>query len=299
MADILRLAVAQMALRPARQVGEWRCQVGALVDQAAARAAHLVVLPELASFGLLASLPGCERLAAREMGAAFRAVFPALTAEYEAAMRELAVARGIWLLAGSHWRTDQAGGYRNTAYLFHPDGGVTRQDKLHLTRPELAIATTAGEGLAVVDVGPAKVGIAICYDVEFPEVVRALALRGVEMLLCPSLTYSQRGFHRVRYCCHARAVESQLFVVLAPLLGTLGVPVDAPLVGVGRALVAAPIDDVFRLDDGVLAQASDDAEGVVVADLDLDRLRESRARSEVPTLRQRRPELYQRWHEGG
>lgn len=298
MADILRVAVAQMALRPAPSMRELGRQVGALVDQAAARDAHLVVLPELATLGLLAALPGYERLTAREMGTAFRAVFPALTDEYEAAMRELAAARGLWLLAGSHWRADQAGGHRNTAYLFHADGRVTRQDKLHLTRPELAIATTAGEDLVVADVGSARVGIAICYDVEFPEVVRALALRGVELLLCPSLTYSQRGFHRVRYCCHARAVESQLFVVLAPLVGTLGLPDDAPLVGVGRALVAAPIDDVFRLDDGVLAQGTDDTE-CVVADLDLDRLRESRARSEVPTLRQRRPELYQRWHEGG
>jgi predicted amidohydrolase len=281
-----------MALRPAISIDAFATQVAALVDTAVTQGAHLLILPELATTGLLAGRPAYQQLLAREMGDAFRTTLASLTDAYAAAMRELATTRGLWLLAGSHWRADGAGGYRNTAYLFHPDGGVTRQDKLHLTKPERAIDGTPGDSLVVVDLGPARLGIAICYDVEFPEVVRALALRGAEVLACPSLTYNVRGFHRVRYCCHARAIENQLFVLLAPLVGTLGVPRDAPLAGVGQALAAAPIDNVFGLSDGVLAQGPAEGEAIVVVDLDLDRLRESRQRSEVPTLRHLRPDLY-------
>jgi predicted amidohydrolase len=138
------------------------------------------------------------------------------------------------------------------------------------------------------------VAIQICADVEFAEVTRAMALKGADLVLCPSLTWNRRGAHRVRYSCLARSVEHQVFVAMAPLVGSHGIPAGRPLHGTGRALVTTPIDRAFGIADGVLAEADHDGEAMVLADLDLDQLRLSRAESDTPGLRHGRPELYER-----
>ena len=118
----------------------------------------------------------------------------------------------------------------------------------------------------------------ICADIEFPEVNRHLALRGVELVLCPSLTWNRRGAERVRYGAHARAMENQLYVVTAPLVGSSRRAHRRAIHGTGHALVAGPIDRTFGLDDGVVVDHADTrTEGMVVADLDLDLIAASRA----------------------
>jgi predicted amidohydrolase len=226
------------------------------------------------------------------MQATYRELYPELTDAYEAAVGELAVRKGLWLLAGSHYRRLDGDRFRNTAYLAHPDGRLESQDKLHLTPPEVVLGTDRGEEVLITTVGPARVGIQICMDIQFPEVTRYLALQGVDLVLCPSLTWNRRGAHRVRYSSISRALENQLYVATSISLGTCGVPNDGAIHGTGRALVSCPIDARFGIHDGLLAQAESDGEEIVVAELDFDRVRESRADPEPPGLKNLRPELY-------
>jgi predicted amidohydrolase len=295
MTATLRVAAVQLELRAEPDLDHFLAHLTAVVDRAAATGAELVVLPELASTGLLASHPDAAQLRVVDVADAYRRVFPPCHEAIAELLRELAMRRGLTVLGGSHYRRADDGTYRNTAVLAHPDGRLERQDKLHLTPQETAMGTTPGDDVLITRIGPARAAIQICADVEFPEVSRYLALQGVDLVLCPSLTWNRRGAQRIRYSTHARALENQLFVVTAPLVGSCGVPSDGAIHGTGTALVAAPIDRTFGLDDGVVVAHEDTrAEGTVVADLDLDLIAASRARPEPPGLVNVRPELYAR-----
>jgi predicted amidohydrolase len=294
MSERFRVASVQMELRPELSLEAWAEHVGGLVAAAAAQDVALVVLPELSTTGLVATHPQAEVLGRDDMNAAYRDVFPPLTDAVRDTLASLAREHGIAICGGSHWRGSEDEGFRNTAYLAQPDGSLHSQDKLHLTWPEEHLGTERGDWIEPVRVGPATVAIQICADIEFPELTRAMALKGAEVILCPSLTWNSRGRHRVRYSCLARSVEHQVFVVMAPLIGTDGIPAGAALHARGKALITVPIDRSFGVPDGILAEADQDGEAMIVADLDLELLREMRRNSDTPGLRHGRPELYQR-----
>jgi predicted amidohydrolase len=116
------------------------------------------------------------------------------------------------------------------------------QDKLHPTRLEQAIETRGGSDVNLFEVDGIKVGMLICYDIQFPELARKLADGGAEIIVVPSLT-DIRGYWRVRYCAQARAIENQIFTCVSPLVGNLGIPADRDVERRGKSLVACPIDN--------------------------------------------------------
>jgi predicted amidohydrolase len=196
------------------------------------------------------------------------------------------------IVGGSHNRTAEDGSLRNTAYVAHPNGRLELQDKIHLTPQEHTLGVRGGDELLVTKLGPFTAGVLICADIQFPELSRHLVHRGVDLILCPSLTWNRRGVHRVRTGCQARAIENQLYVVMSPLVGDSGLPSDAPLYAVGRALVTGPVDRTVGVNDGVLAAAETAHEQVIVQTLDHDLLTASRAEPEAPGLALRRLDLY-------
>lgn len=289
----LRVAAVQFELRAEREFDDFATHLTGMVQAAARDGAELVVLPELCTTGLLASHPRADELTVGDMAAAYREVFPPLTGMLTELLSELAVHHSITLLGGSHFREADDGSHRNTAHLAHPDGRVERQDKLHLTPQEQAMGLRPGDDVLITSVAGIGTAIQICADIEFPEISRHLTNRGVELILCPSLTWNTRGANRVRYGSNARAMENQLFVVTAPLVGTCGVPADGAIHGTGNAMVCGPIDRVLGADDGVVAAHADTRhEGIVTVDLDFDLIARSRANPEPPGLSNARPELY-------
>ncbi|MTE18149.1 carbon-nitrogen hydrolase [Streptomyces sp. TRM43335] len=125
-----------------------------------------------------------------------------------------------------------------------------------------------------------RVGLLVCYDVEFPETVRAHALAGTELLLVP--TALMRPYEIVaETLLPARAFESQLYIAYANRCGTEGEGGDA-VTFTGLSCLAAP--------DGTVRARAGAGEDLVVADVDPARLGASRAGN--PYLRDRRPELY-------
>lgn len=287
----LKVATAQFQLRSEKSLEQFLGHMEEIVARAAARRAAIVLFPELASTGLLGSIADHE-VTTETITSDYWKALPNFTDDIVTAMKQMAAKYDIVVAGGSHNRVDEAGSLRNTAYLVHPDGRVESQDKIHLTPQEHALGARGGDSLLVSKVGPFTVGMLICADIQFPELSRYLVHKGVDLILCPSLTWNRRGVHRVRTGCQARAIENQLYVVMSPLIGNSGLPVDAPMYAVGKALVTGPVDKTVGVNDGVLARCESDDEEVLVVELDHDLLLASRANPEAPGLALRRMDLF-------
>jgi len=142
------------------------------------------------------------------------------------------------------------------------------QEKIVPTRWERETwGIKGGEKVKVFETAYGLVGIAICYDVEFPLIARRQAEAGARIILTPCCTSSLRGYHRVRVGARARALENQAYVIQAPTIG------DAPWsctveVNVGSAGVYAP-PDLGPRENGVVAQGPCNVAQWIFADLDL------------------------------
>jgi predicted amidohydrolase len=131
-----------------------------------------------------------------------------------------------------------------------------------------------GDGLHLFDTPFGRLAVAICYDVEFPEFVRAAARAGAHILAVPSCTDDRQGFLRVRYCAQARAIENQMYVIHASTVGSLPM-VPAVSLNYGQAAIFTPSDFAFAR-DGILAEGIPNQETMVVAELNLQTIVEGR-----------------------
>ncbi|TDD87076.1 hypothetical protein E1202_17330 [Saccharopolyspora karakumensis] len=289
----LTIAVTQLELRAERSVEAFLAHMESLVADSAVRGAELVLFPEFASTGLLGAITD-HRVTKETVISDYWNVLSAMTGEITEGMKRMASEHGIVVVGGSHNRIATDGSLRNTAFVVHPDGRVESQDKLHLTPPEHSMGARGGDDLLITRVGPFTVAVLICADIQFPELTRYLVAKGVDLILCPSLTWNRRGAFRVRTGCHARAIENQLYVAISPLIGSSGLPEDAPLYTTGSALVTGPVDKAVGRNDGVMAIADTSEEEVVVVELDRELVLKSRETPEPPGLKLQRPELYRK-----
>ncbi len=288
----LKVSVAAVGIRRYASLDACRSHLDSLAATAAAAGSSLLLLPELLCVGLLWTDAAAGQTTRASVKALYQRVLNPLLPAYRDMLQALSCKHRLHLAGASYWHERECVG-ANTAFWCRPDGSMETQDKLHPTRAEQAIGTVGGDELRLFELDGVKIGLLVCYDIQFPELSRRLVDAGVEVLLVPSLT-DRRGYWRVRHCCHARAVENQLFVCAAPLIGTLGIPVDWPVVRHGAAFIACPIDDRFGIDDGTYEEAILDSETILHAGLDLETLRRSRMKSEIMQLKDRRPELYER-----
>lgn len=265
----LRLGVLHYPISRIASLAEYAAKLDHLVGEGAAGGGELLLMPEYACMELAAaySAPGCSLDAGAERDAVC-----AVSADIVAVMRAAASRHRVWLAPGTlPQRTGH--GVVNRAPLIRPDGAIAFQDKQVMTRFEAEQWGIHGGAPAGVFETPwGRIGIAICYDVEFPGVVRAQTEAGAWLVLTPSCTDTAHGYTRVRVSARARAIENQCFVAVSPTVGA--VPWLATLdANQGRAGVYGPADRGFP-DDGVIVEG--DGHGWVWADLDparLDRVR--------------------------
>ncbi len=268
MARVIRTASAQYPIEEITSVAAFENKLSQWVQQAVAHGAQLLVFPEYGAMEL-------ARIAGRHISRDPHGSIEALQyyiGDYEAAYAEIAKRCGVFILAGSAPIRLMDGRFVNRARLFTPKGDSGFQQKHMMTRFEgEEWGISASTGLCVFDIGIAKLGIAICYDSEFPLISRALAEAGAEILLVPSCTDSLAGYYRVRHACAARALENQIYTVQSPTVGEA--PWLAALdVNIGAAAFFAPPDRNFSPPDGVLAQGTMNEAQWVYAALDLDLL---------------------------
>jgi predicted amidohydrolase/GNAT superfamily N-acetyltransferase len=278
-----RIACVQYQMRRITSFEDFAQQVTYFVGVAADYHADFLLLPELVAAQLLSaedaltSREGMRRLAA-------------YADRFESLMRGLATKHGITIIAGSIPVLD---GDRllNVALTCLPSGHVVSQPKLHITPTERsAWGISGGNSLRPIDAPKARIGVLICYDVEFPEAARYLADLGAEILFVPFCTDTRQSYLRVRYCAQARAVENQLYVALAGNVGNLP-DVGHLDINYGQAAVLTPSDFAFAR-DGIAAEADSNEETVLICDVDLNALHSSRSRGTVTPRLDRRADLF-------
>ena len=246
--------------------GEVAPNLERIADQcarAAREGAQLLMTPEM-------FLTGYNIGAARVAALAEPADGPSATR-----IAEVAAQHGIAVLYGYPERDGDV--VYNAATLVDSNGEtLARYRKCHLYGDVDREAFSAGDRLVRAEIDGVTLGLLICYDVEFPEAVRAHALAGAMLVVVP--TALMRPFDFVaRTLVPARAFENQIFVAYANRCG-----VEGDFEYVGESLVAAP--------DGHIVAAAGSSETLLVADLDIDKLQESRRTFSY--LDDRRPNLY-------
>jgi predicted amidohydrolase len=158
---------------------------------------------------------------------------------------------------------------RNTAVLALANGQVHLQEKLFLTPDEKIWDWASGQELKVIEAPWGRTVILICYDSEFAILSQKLSSLAPELILVPSMTDTVEGFRRVRWSSQARAIEHRAFVAH---VGTLG-EADPTWPNYGQASVLSPSEKAFP---GVLAEGEPNSTKIVYAELDFNKLRETR-----------------------
>ncbi len=273
----MKIALAQYPIGQFASFEEWQANAARWVAEGAATGAALLVFPEYGAMELTSLLPP-------EIQSDLRPQIPALGRFHDAfvaAYSDLAQAHGVHIVAPSLPVNVQSE-IRNRAWLLSPSGDSAFQDKRQMTRFENEQwGVTGGDMLKVFDIGAAKIGIAICYDIEFPLIAHAMSEAGADLILAPSCTDTMAGANRVHVGARARALENQIYVALSP---TVGNAPWSPAVDVNRgwAAVYATPDRGFP-DDGVLAKGELDQPGWITAELDFTKLRAARDTAQVFT----------------
>lgn len=277
-----RIAAVQYKLSHIKDWADFENQVNFVLTAAADYQPHYVLLPEIFTTQILSFMDNEDvQGAVRELAG--------YTERYTELLRGHAMRHGYFLIGGSHPNLRE-GKLFNTAFLFTPSGEIHTQDKIHRTRLEKERwGTDHGDVLKVFQTPFAKIAILICYDIEFPELARRVAEEGAEIIFVPSCTDDRQGFLRVRYCCHARAIENQVYVAMTGTVGSL--PVPGLRLHYGQASIITPSDFPFAR-DGIAAEGVINEEQIVVADVDLALLDENRIKGTTIPLLDKRNDFY-------
>ena len=204
---------------------------------------------------------------------------------------EFAISYNINIISGSMPEIKNDRLY-NVGYLCRRDGTVDRYEKIHVTPDEAKVwGMEGGKQIKTFDTDCGKIGILICYDVEFPELGRLLSEEGMDILFVPFLTDTQNGFSRVRHCAQARAIENECYVAIAGSVGNLP-KVHNMDIQFAQSMVFTPCDFAFP-SNGIKAEATPNTEMMLIADVDIDLLRELNQFGSVQNLKDKRGDLYQ------
>jgi predicted amidohydrolase len=273
--DTLKIAAAQYPIDQPASLGEWQDKVARWVADGAATGAELLVFPEYAAIEQAACF-GPEVYG--DLNTTLETV-AGLAGERVAFHGELAKKHGVHILVGSGPLRKSDGRFVNAAQLVTPGGQVGEQEKIIMTPFERDWGVAAGGPLRVFETALGRIGVAICYDSEFPLLARALAEAGTEVLLVPSCTERVSGYHRVRTGAVARALENTITTVMSPTVG------DAPWSpavdhNVGAAGIFVPSEHGVA-DDGTLASGTLNAAEWVSATVNLGALRRLRTSGEM------------------
>ncbi len=275
----IRVASLQYFIRPVQTFDQFRDQVEALVETAADYKCQLLVFPEYFTVQLLTL--GQIRRPMREQIRDLAGQVP----RFQELMSSLARRFRMYIVAGTIPVRDETNPdvIYNESFLFAPTGAFGVQGKIHMTRFENDDwIVSPRSDLRVFETAFGKLAIAICYDVEFPEIVRAAARQGANILVVPSCTDDRQGFLRVRYCAQARAIENQMYVIHSGTVGSLPM-VPAVSLNYGQAAIFTPSDFPFSR-DGILAEGNPNQEMMIVGELNLTTIVDSRSSGTVLPL---------------
>lgn len=280
---VVRIGMVQWQMRPYVNVIELMKHAEYFIDAVSDYQADFILFPELFNAPLLAEFNHLDSAQAMRK----------LALHTDTIVKEfsrLAVAYNVNIIAGSMAKIDEESLY-NVSFLLRRNGSMEESYKIHPTPSELhAWGMRGGDNIQVFDTDCGRIGIQICYDVEFPELSRILALQGMQILFVPFLTDTQNGFNRVKFCAQARAVENECYVATAGGVGNLP-NVNNMEISYAQSAIYTPSDFGFPT-NGIQSEATPNAEMIVIADVDLSLLDKLHHYGSVQNLKDRRTDLY-------
>lgn len=286
--SMARLGVVQWKMRRFKSFDDFMQQVEFFVDTVSDYKADIVLFPELFNAPLIHTYEGNNPSEAMRMLAGY-------TENMRQAITEMALKYNINIVAGSVPQVYDDGKLYNVSYLCRRDGTWDSQEKLHITPEETnSWGISGGHDLKVFDTDIGKIGILICYDVEFPELARLQALKGIKLLLVPFWTDTKTAYLRVRRCAQARAIENECYVAISGSVGNIP-KVETMGIQYSQSAIFTP-SDFSCPHDAIAAEATPGLETTLIANLDLNLIKEIRALGSVQNAENRRTDLYDlRW----
>jgi predicted amidohydrolase/GNAT superfamily N-acetyltransferase len=280
---VVRLGLVQWQMRPYNNISELMKHAEYFIDAVSAYQADFILFPELFNAPLMADYNHMDT--AKAMRELAKYTQP-ITEEFA----KLAVSYNVNIISGSMPKIDEDSLY-NVSYLFRRNGSMEEVYKIHPTPSEISSwGMRGGDEVRTFDTDAGKIGILICYDVEFPELSRILAMQDMQILFVPFLTDTQNGYNRVKFCAQARAVENECYVAIAGGVGNLP-NVNNMDISYAQSAVFTPSDFGFPV-TGIQSEATPNNEMIVIADVDLSLLGELHEYGSVQNLKDRRSDLY-------
>ncbi len=280
-----RIGLVQWGMRSFNNFESLCEQIEFFVDTVSGYHADFVIFPELFMAPLMAEYNHQTEAEAIRSLAKY-------TEPLRDKMIDFAIAYNVNIITGSMPFVKGGGQLYNVGYLCRRDGSIERYSKIHVTPSEAsAWGIIGGHKVRVFDTDAGKIGVLVCYDVEFPELARLMALEGMEILFVPFLTDTQNAFTRIKVCAQARAIENECFVAIAGCVGNIP-RVHNMDIQYAQSGVFTPSDFSFPT-NGIKAEATPNSETVLIVDVELDKLKKLRSHGTVRNLADRRTDIYE------
>jgi len=281
---VIRIGVVQWQMRNVNSIDSLKENLEFFVDAMGSYKADFLLFPELFNVPLMAKFNEVDTAKAIRQLAEY-------TEELRNTFIDFAIGYNVNIIAGS-MPLYEDGNLYNVAYLCRRDGTWDVQYKIHITPSEASDwGMQGGHDVRVFQTDVAKIGVLICYDSEFPELSRKLAAEGMQILFVPFSTDTRNGYERVRVCSKARAVENECYVAIAGSVGNLP-KVRNMDIQYAQSAVFSPSDFAFP-QNAIIAEGVPNTEMTIVADVDLDLLKELHENGSVKNLKDRRADLYE------
>ncbi|MFN4198257.1 MAG: GNAT family N-acetyltransferase [Flavobacterium sp.] len=282
--SIIRLGLIQWQMRPLNNLEALFEQAEFFIDTVSGYSSDFALFPELFTAPLMADYNHLQEAdAIRELAK--------YTLPIQKKFQEYAISYNINIITGSMPYLDKGSLY-NVGFLCKRDGTSEMYQKIHITPNEVMHwGMKGGSEIKTFETDCGKIGILICYDVEFPELSRLMADEGMNILFVPFLTDTQNGYTRVRHCAQSRAIENECYVAIAGCVGNLP-KVNNMDIQYAQSAVFTPSDFAFP-SNGIKAEATPNTEMTLIVDVDIDLLKELHEFGSVRILKDRRHDLYQ------
>ncbi|MEZ6127059.1 MAG: bifunctional GNAT family N-acetyltransferase/carbon-nitrogen hydrolase family protein, partial [Planctomycetaceae bacterium] len=282
--ELVRIAAVQYEMRTISCFDDFARQCEFFIDTASEYKSDFVLFPELHTTQLLSCIPELRPGEAARRLSEF-------TPQYLDFNTEMAVKYNVNIIGGSQFVVEDDTLY-NVAYLFRRDGTLGKQEKIHITPSERKWwGVTPGRKVHVFDTDCGPISILICYDIEFPELVRIAAGKGAQIVFVPFNTDTRHGYLRVRHCALARCVENHIYVAVAGCTGNLPF-VENSDIHYAQSAIFTPADAEFAR-DAIAAECNANIETLVIHDVDVEQLRRHKEAGTVQNWNDRRLDLYQ------
>ena len=288
---VVRLGLVQWQMRNFQTFEDMIDQAEFFIDAVSGYQADFILFPEFFNAPLMSPYNHLGEAAAIRKLAGY-------TEELRKRFVDFSISYNVNIISGSMpWLED--GKLYNISYLCRRDGSWEAFKKIHITPNEIETwGMSGGDSIQVFDTDSGKVGIAICYDVEFPELIRIYAEQGMQILFVPFLTDTQNGYSRVRRCAQARAIENECYVAIAGCVGNLP-RVNNMDIQYAQSAVFTPSDFAFPT-NAIKSEATPNTEMTLIVDVDLNLLKDLHHNGTVRTILDRRQDLYEiKWKKPG